>query len=230
VTAITLQRQVNAARGWQDFGAAFTLEALAIAALMAWMAAHPPAPKLIPLAIQIESAPNIEPPPPEPPKALPKVVPPPVKTAVVTPPSPPPPAPMVAPVPVVAAPSERPLPSTSVASPFAPPAPPPPPPPPPVQAGPAGPSADYIAKVRAAVQAAFVYPAAARALEFRGRTRVAFKLLDAAPIGAKVLVGSGMNLVDKAALQAVQNAVYPPTPADQKSLELSFEVWVEFRP
>lgn len=228
MSAITLQSHGIASRSWQDFGAAFTLEALAIAALIAWMAAHPPPPKLIPLAIQIEAAPNLEAPPPEPPKALPKVIPPPVKTAVVTPPSPPPPAPMATPVPVVPAPSERPSPSTSIASPFAPPA-PPPPPPPPVLAGPAGPSADYIAKVRAAVQAAFVYPAAAKALEFRGRTRVAFKLLDATPIGARVLVGSGMNLVDKAALQAVQNAVYPPTPADQKSLELSFEVWVEFR-
>ena len=79
------------------------------------------------------------------------------------------------------------------------------------------------------MQAAFVYPAAAKAAEFRGRTRVAFRLLDAKASGARVLVGSGMGLVDNAALQAVQRASYPSPPADQKAAELNFEVWVEFR-
>jgi TonB family protein len=84
--------------------------------------------------------------------------------------------------------------------------------------------------VRAAVQAAFVYPPAAKAAEFVGRTRVAFNLMDAKVSGARVLIGSGMGLVDKAALQAVQKANYPTPPGEQKSTELSFEIWVEFRP
>ena len=136
---------------------------------------------------------------------------------------------------MVAAPNESPAqpapltPVSSVAQAPTPPAPPAPPAPTPPPAGPSGPSADYIAKVRAAVQAAFVYPAAAKAAEFRGRTRVAFRLVDAKASGARVLVASGMGLVDNAALQAVQKANYPAPPADQKSAELNFEVWVEFR-
>ena len=226
-TAVLTPRFNGAAPSrWQALGAAFTLESLAIAAVVAWIAAHPASPPLMPLAITIESAPTQAPPLPEPPAPLPLPTPVKIKS---TPPLPTPPPTAPATLPVVAAPSEAPVlpaavtPVSTVVQAPTPPAPPPPP------AGPSGPSAEYVAKVRAAVQAAFVYPAAAKAAEFRGRTRVAFRLLDANATGARVLVGSGMGLVDNAALQAVQKASYPLAPADQKGSELNFEVWVEFR-
>lgn len=108
----------------------------------------------------------------------------------------------------------------------APPAPPPPPPP----AGAVGPSPEYITKVRAAVQAAFIYPPAAVAADFHGRTRVAFTLRGTTPANARVLVGSGMGLVDRAALQSVRSANYPPPPPEMNQAEAQFEVWVEFKP
>ena len=215
----------QANRRWQALGAAFSLESVAIAAVVAWAVAHPAPPHLMPLAISIESAPTptpAPPPPPVPAKATPTPVK--IKSAPSLPTLPTP-----APLPVVAAPSESaalPAPVTPVNAVAQAPTPPAPPPP---AAIPSGPSAEYIAKVRAAVQAAFVYPAAARAAEFKGRTRVAFRLLDAKASGARVLVGSGLGLVDNAALQAVQKASYPAPPADQRNAELNFEVWVEFR-
>ncbi len=92
----------------------------------------------------------------------------------------------------------------------------------------AAPSAEYIAKVRAAVQAAFEYPMAARAQDFKGRARVAFNLNDTRPSGARVVVSSGMGIVDRAALKAVEGASYPPAPEALSHAAQSFEVWVNF--
>jgi TonB family protein len=100
----------------------------------------------------------------------------------------------------------------------------------PAPAAPPGPSSEYIAKVRAAVQAAFVYPPAAAALGIPRRTRVAFTLHGAVPVDARVLIGSGMAMMDRAALQSVQAASYPPPPPEMKGADASFEVWVEFKP
>ena|SRR5450830_329496 len=224
---------------WQSFGAALTLEAAAVAGLLVWLNLHPAEPPLRVLPLQIEAAPaptpQAPPTPPTPPVSKP---PPPVPTpqpvqraprpAVAPAPAPAPvPAP---PLPVGSAPSEvAATPPVQAATPVAAPAPPAPPPPPP-PAGPVGPSPEYIAKVRAAVQAAFIYPPAAVAADFHGRTRVAFTLRGTTPANARVLVGSGMGLVDRAALQSVQSASYPPPPPDMKMAEAQFEVWVEFKP
>jgi TonB family protein len=101
-----------------------------------------------------------------------------------------------------------------------------PPPPPPAASAPL--SADYIAKMQAAVQAAFEYPMAAKAQDFRGRARVAFSLVDTHPSGARVIVSSGMNIVDKAALRAVAAANYPPAPDGLSHPDRVFEVWAGY--
>jgi len=219
---------------WQALGAAFSIEAIGLAGLFAWWALHPSPPPLnrLPLVIEAPLAPTEEQPkPPEPPTPAPVVPSPPMPRAtprqtpaptVVQEPQPTPVsepvlAPSLPPAPVAAA-----LPTASP--------PPAPPAPPAAPAVPAGPPADYVAKVRAAVQAAFVYPPAAAAMGFHGRARVGFTLHGLAPQGAHVLVSSGMAMVDRAALQSVQSAVYPPPPPELKGSDLSFEVWVEFKP
>lgn len=219
---------------WPSFGAALTLEVAAVAALLAWLSLHPAEPPLRVLPLEIEAAPAPTPPAPPPPSPNkpppPAPVPQPTQRAPRTaaaPASVPVPAP---PLPVSSAPSEVvATPQVQAAAPApvaAPPAPPPPPPP----AGPVGPSPEYIARVRAAVQAAFIYPPAAVAADFHGRTRVAFTLRGTTPANARVLVGSGMGLVDRAALQSVRSASYPPPPQEMSQTESQFEVWVEFKP
>ena len=100
--------------------------------------------------------------------------------------------------------------------------------PPPPPAASAAPSVEYIAKVRAAVQGAFEYPMAAKAQDFKGRARVAFSLNDTRPSSARIVVSSGMNIVDRAALRAVEGARYPPAPEALSHAEQAFEVWVSF--
>jgi TonB family protein len=216
------------ARRWQAFGAAFSLEALAVGGLLAWWALHPATPPLRVLPLEIEAPaqepapqPTPTPPLPAPPQVHQRTPAPPVVAATPVPITPAP-APVV-PEPVTAVASPAPAPSPApVASPA------PPPPPAPVAAP--GPSAEYVGKVHAAVQAAFVYPPAAAAVGFQGRTRVAFTLHGLVPVGARVLVGSGMAMVDRAALQSVQKASYPPAPPELKGADTNFEVWVEFKP
>lgn len=155
------------------------------------------------------------PPPPEPPKPKspqPKIKPQPA------PPTPPPPMPTpVAPVPVVETPSAFTEPVKS-----------PPPPPPTVPSGKPDQNLEYAAKVRAAVQAAVFYPPAAASLRFSGRVRLEFHLQDAIPGEAHVLLTSGMGIIDRAALQAVQSARYPQPPADMLGADRVYQVWVEF--
>jgi protein TonB len=110
----------------------------------------------------------------------------------------------------------------------APPSPPPPPPPAPPATAKADPSLEYAAKVRAAVLAAVYYPPAAAALNFTGRVRVEFHLRDAVPGAARVLTGSGIGMIDRAALQTVQNAHYPEPPEDMRGSDRLYQVWVEF--
>ena len=225
---------------WQALGAAFSLEALAIAGLLTWVALQPPKPALRVLPLEIEAPapePQIAPPPPvvaapRPPEpAPPQPVPtPPVPQPVHAHPPPrpraptPPPAPVPQAAPAPVEPAPAPVSPAESAAPE-----PAPPPPAPAPAGPAGPSSEYVAKVRAAVQAAFVYPPAAAALGIPRRTRVAFTLHGVTPTGARVLAGSGMGLMDRAALQSVQAATYPPPP-EMNGADASFEVWVEFKP
>lgn len=108
------------------------------------------------------------------------------------------------------------------------PAPPSPPTPPPATTAKADVSAEYAARIRAAVQAAVAYPPAAAALRFAGRVRVEFHLRDAAPSQARVMISSTIGMIDRAALQSVQNAQYPQPPAELQGSDKVYQVWVEF--
>lgn len=212
-------------RQWQAFAVALALEFLGIAAVVAWLAMHPAAPVHIVTPITIEAmvtspAPAVPPetekpktvPLPSPQKAAPAVKPVQVSRPLVAhEPAPQEPAP-------VAAVEASHVVSAAVTAPT----------PPPALNASAGPSAEYIAKVKAAVQAAVIFPPAAQALNFRGRTRVEFKLRDGVSSQARILAGSGMGLVDRAALQSVQAAAYPPPPVALQGKEDSYQVWVEF--
>jgi len=223
---------------WQAFGAAFSLEMLALGALLTWWALQPAKPELRRLPLEIEapsptSQPSMAAPqPPVPVPPPPRAAPPRTPSPVARPRTPPPVAParpaptQAAPAPpepamASASPTETAAPAAE-AAPVAAPA--------PVSAAPPAPSSEYIAQVRAAVQAAFVYPPAAAALGIPRRTRVAFTLHGVTPAGARVLVGSGMAMMDRAALQSVQAASYPAPPPEMKGVDASFEVWVEFKP
>ena len=93
-----------------------------------------------------------------------------------------------------------------------------------------GPSDEYIAKVRAAVQAAFAYPMAAAEMGLHGRARVGFNLRNTSASDVKIINGSGLGLIDRAALAAVQKAAYPTPPTEQKDRTNYCEVWIEFKP
>jgi protein TonB len=214
-------------RTWQAFASALTLESAAIAAALAWIATHPPQTLRAAVALSIEAAQPEPVPVPEPEKPMPPAPPPkPVPHIQPVPAARPLPAPALTPT---AAPADAPSIAPAAPSVFAAPAAPAPAPTPSVP-GPVDPSAEYIAKVKAAVQAAVVYPPAAAALGFRGRTRVEFRLRDGVSSQARVLMGSGMGLIDRAALQSVQAAAYPAPPADLQGKEHSYQVWVEFNP
>jgi protein TonB len=102
------------------------------------------------------------------------------------------------------------------------------PPPPEAVVGKAEPSAEYAAKVHAAVQAAHYYPPAASSLRYSGRVRVEFHLRDTTPGELRLMVASGFGLIDRAALQAVQTAHYPEPPPELQGSDHVYQVWVEF--
>lgn len=125
-------------------------------------------------------------------------------------------------------PPDPPTPQASVPNAFTQPAPPPPAPAAAASAANVKPSDVYAASVHAAVQAAHYYPPAAEALRYAGRVRVEFHLRDGVPGAARLLAASGIGLIDRAALQAVQSARYPETPPELRGSDLVFQVWVEF--
>jgi TonB family protein len=211
---------------WSSLGMAFALEALVVASLLLWLAFREMPPRIVALPIEIENTPKIDqpeppkvqPPLPKPPKIEPKPIKEPPKVQA-------PPPPMPVPEPIVQAPSvATPNAFTQVATPPA------PPPPPPVESKPMGPSDEYIAKVRAAVQAAFAYPMAAAEMGLHGRARVGFNLRNTTASDVKIINGSGLGLIDRAALAAVQKAAYPTPPAEQKDRTNYCEVWIDFKP
>lgn len=206
---------------WKALGLVAGLEAAIVVALVFGAARHVQrdAPDVLSVMLMTPTTPTVVPAPPPktevpPPRtrslALPELT-----LPVVIEPSAPAPAPLASPT----APAVVSRAAEAVAVPAA--SPPPP-------AASAAPSAEYIAKVRAAVQAAFEYPMAAKAQDFKGRTRVAFNLNDTRPSGARVVVTSGMGIVDRAALKAVEGASYPPAPESLGHAEQAFEVWVSF--
>ena len=202
----------------QAFGLAIVLEAVILTGATVVLASATQLKPAIsePVTISLVSEEEPPPPPPKPKPPEPKVRPQPVPPL-----TPPPPMPIpipLAPVPVVETP-------TAFTEPVKPPPPPPPLPPP---GSKPDLSLEYAAKVRAAVQAAVFYPPAAASLRFSGRVRLEFHLKDAVPGEAHVLLSSGMGIIDRAALQAVQSAHYPESPADMRGSDRVYQVWVEF--
>jgi periplasmic protein TonB len=216
------------------------LEAALLVVLLAWVAAHPPKPieVVVPLLIDILTA--------QTPEKLPEPEKPQSKA--------PPPVPMPRPKPLAPA-ATRPAPQAVPVVPIAPIAPTAPAPtrlpepaaapvtaapssavaPPAAERAPAlsapavpvnDPSPAYNAKLSAAVQAAFEVPATAVALNFKGRTRVEFSLRDGVVSAIRVVQGSGLGATDRAAVKAVQAAVYPPPPAALQGKEGSYQIWV----
>ena len=206
-------------RPWQAFGSALGLEFVALAAVVAWIAAHPPQPLevVVPLTIEITPEPD-KPAPPEVIKAVTPAPAPrlPTPVAAQPEPKPPPPEPIAAPV----APTPQ-----AVATPTAFTA-----PPPPARVTAPTPSVDpalaYNAKLAAAVQAAFSVPAAAAALNFKGRTRVEFALRDGVVSAIRVLQSSGLGAADRAAIKAVETASFPAPPPSLQGKDGSYQIWV----
>lgn len=94
--------------------------------------------------------------------------------------------------------------------------------------GPSRPDASFEAAMRAAIQAALRYPEAARMAGMEGRARVAFVYRDGAVSSVRLVISSGVAMLDRAALAAVRGASYPPVPAAFAGKTLSEQLWVNF--
>jgi len=88
--------------------------------------------------------------------------------------------------------------------------------------------AEFNAKVRAAIQAAVIFPSMARTMGFVGRARVEFSLRDNIPSRIKIIQSSNIGMIDRAAMSAVSAAVYPETPDSLKGKDQLFQVTVLF--
>jgi len=88
------------------------------------------------------------------------------------------------------------------------------------------PALAYNVKLAAAVQAAFVVPGPAAALGFKGRARVEFHLRDGVVSNAKIIQASGLGVVDRAALKAVEVASFPVPPTSLVGKEGVYQIWV----
>jgi outer membrane biosynthesis protein TonB len=208
---------------WQALGSALGLEVVLIGALAFWLASNPssPAETFVPLVIEPVALNEVEQPvAPEPPKAMPL---PPVATRTQTPKPTALESSVIPPQQVVTA-APEPVAAPIVNSPptaFATPTPPPQPVQPAVDPTPA-----YNAKLAAAVQAAFEVPGPALALNFKGRARVEFALHDGVASAIRVIQGSGLGSVDRAAIKAVQSAVFPAPPAALQGKVGTYQIWV----
>ncbi len=208
---------------WSSLGIAAMLEAALIGLVLAWLVFHEVTQpyQSLPIEILSETKPveAIKPEPPKPP--TPKVEPKVVKTQPqIQPPTP-------QPTPAVVTPPESPVASTpnaftQTAS--------PPPPPAPSEPRLVGPTDEYIARVKAAVQTAFYYPMAAIEMGLHGRVRVGFNLKGTVMSEPRIVTSSGLGIIDRAALQAVQKANYPTPSAEIRERSIAYEVWIEFKP
>lgn len=82
--------------------------------------------------------------------------------------------------------------------------------------------------LRAAVQEAARFPAAARAMGRQGRVRVGFDFEDGRVSAVKVVSSADFDAFDEAAMTAVAEARYPTPPAHLQRKLLHLTVWVEF--
>ena len=90
------------------------------------------------------------------------------------------------------------------------------------------PLTEYSAKVKAAVQEAVEYPSAANNMRTKSRARVEFSLRDGIQQNPHIVVSSGLDVFDRAAIHAVNIAHYPLPPAVLSGQTKLFQVWVEF--
>jgi protein TonB len=90
------------------------------------------------------------------------------------------------------------------------------------------PLTEYAAKVKAAVQDAVEYPSAANNMRTKSRARVEFSLHDGIQQNPHIVVSSGLDVFDRAAIHAVNIAHYPLPPAVLSGQTKLFQVWVEF--
>lgn len=105
---------------------------------------------------------------------------------------------------------------------------PPSPPTPPQPAVSAGAVDKFQTEVRAAIQAAIIYPATAKMMKQQGRAKVAFTLSHGHAEGAQIIESSGVASIDTAALAAVRDANYPAPPSEMAGKPLPFAVFVVF--
>ncbi|WP_321886465.1 TonB family protein [Paraburkholderia bannensis] len=159
-------------------------------------------------AVKPAVKPSVKPKPVEPVHRVVHATPPPEKTPAAVP------APTPAPVPVPTA--AEPAPVTHA------------PAQPATAAAPAGPGPNFAGKLRAAIQAALHYPESARMSGVAGRTRVAFTYCDGVVSEARVVVSSGVALLDRAALAAVRDADYPKPEPAFAGKALTEQLWVNF--
>jgi protein TonB len=88
----------------------------------------------------------------------------------------------------------------------------------------------YIEKLRQAIQAALIYPVAAKQMGITGRVRVQFELnAGQTPTQVTILDSSGTGMFDRYAVKAVNEANYPSPPTELKASNGSYQIWVEFK-
>ena len=194
---------------------------------LAWLGTHqaPPPPPPVEITLSqpkpaVPKPPPLKPPPPKPQPPKPQPRPRPHPAHPHPKPLPPPPQPRA----LIPPPSPQPA-----AKPAMPVAPPPPPPPAPV-AHPdlAATRLSFEGALREAIQAAVRFPEAARLMHVGGRVLVSFDFLDGKVSQVRVAQSSGVDMLDTAALAAVREAPYPPTPAALASQSMRFRIWVRF--
>ena len=180
----------------RSLGAAAILEiaiALGVAGILIYQQLHPEPPPPPIQNASVEIPPNPPPPPPPPPRNIPT-------------PQPPQPQPL----------SEVPPVPTPIPTPNSVPVSPPQPPPVPVQRPPNQDTilAEFEASMKAAIDAAKVYPKEAILAGETGTVTVSFDYVNGVVSNVKIDKGSGARSLDKSAMNAVNKALMPPKPAD----------------
>ena len=84
-------------------------------------------------------------------------------------------------------------------------------------------------RIRAAIQAALRYPAAAAAMQLTGRAQVQLDYQSGTVRNIQMKQSAGSPLLDRAALAAVRDAHYPAAPAEIGDRTLPLLVWVELQ-
>jgi TonB family protein len=82
----------------------------------------------------------------------------------------------------------------------------------------------FKSAVRAAVFVAYRVPPTAKIMDEYGETRIGFVLTDGKVANVRMLSSSGHASLDRAAMAAVDGAVYPSTPVALRGHQLEFEI------